>query len=324
MVLVIGQNSTWQNTYNIVHLKQGEVNRIHNFFFSAAGKGANVVRSLKVLEKRAHLLAYAGGVIGDKFKRACREDGLECSFIQIQNETRMCTTIIESTGKVTELVEPAPKISSRDRDVFLKLFTEKIKAADFLVITGTAINGELSDCYKNYIIEAKKLNIPVLLDSYRRHGEIALEASPEILKINKQEIEELTGRRSESLKDRISVYREIADKYGISWIVITKGAGGAEGWDGKEIIQACSHPIELINSIGSGDAFSAGFISSILDDMKETGVIDSFPANYSLERAVISGTAMGTANCMNIKPGYVENPVFKKICTEIDVKKFSI
>jgi len=328
MVLVIGQNSTWQKTCLLPQLKNGEVNRFDRVIFGASGKGVNVARGLELLAKKSHLLCYAGGINGDRFTNACKTEGLEGSFIPLEDETRICTTIIESSGRTTELIEPSPIVSNRARAAFKHKVLEKIPAAAFLAITGTALPAEPDECYKDYLIQAKSHNVPVLLDSYRRHGARALEAAPEILKVNQQEVEELTGKRLAAVASRFRVYKEMIEKFGIRWIIITKGAEGAEGCDGSKLVRASLPAVKAVNPIGSGDAFSAGIISSVLDEigkgMSEDSVIRNFPEAFSLERALKWGAAMGTANCLNINPGFVELPVLEKILEKVVVENVSI
>ncbi len=332
MVLVIGQNSTWQKTCLLPQLKRGEVNRIDRVIFGASGKGANVARGLNLLAKKPHLLGYTGGINGDRFISACKSDGLEGSFIPLEHETRICTTIIESSGRTTELIEPSPVASDQARAAFKQKFQEKIPAASFLAITGTALPAEPDECYKDYLIQAKNHNVPVLLDSYRRHGARALEAAPEILKVNEQEVEELAGKKLSGVaikvERRFRVYKEMIERFRVRWIIITKGALGAEGCDGSKLMRVSLPDVEAVNPIGSGDAFSAGIISSILDEIGEgmgkDSVIRNFPEAFSLNRALKWGAAMGTANCLNIKPGFVELPVLEKILARVVVENVSI
>lgn len=325
MVLVIGQNSTWQKTCLLEQLKSGEVNRIDRIIFRASGKGANVARGLKLLAKKPHLLGYTGNINGDRFINACKSEGLEGSFIPLEDETRICTTIIESSGRTTELIEPSPVVSDTSRAAFKRKVQEKIPAAAFLAITGTALPAEPDECYKDYLIQAKNHNVPVLLDSYRRHGARALEAAPEILKVNEQEIEELAGKKLTDTASRFKIYKAMIEKFGIKWIIITKGAEGAEGCDGSKLVRVSLPAVKAVNPIGSGDAFSSGIISSVLDEVGEAmgmdSVIRNFPEVFSLARALKWGAAMGTANCLNINPGFVELPVLKKILERVVVER---
>jgi len=303
MVLVVGQNSTWQNTYNLAGLKVGEVNRIDRVMASAAGKGANVVRALAALRKEGLLLAYAGGPNGKKFVDACAADGVKAEFTTIGRETRVCTTLIEGSGRSTELVEPAPPVSDAERAAFESSFERWIGKADFLVISGTAMGGEREDCYLRFVRAAHERGIAVLLDSYRAHGRLALEASPEILKINSHELAELTGLPAGTLPERSAASAAIMRDYGVRWVIITKGGDGAEGFDGDRSVALSPPAVPFVNAIGSGDSFTAGIVSHLLD-RHSTGRL--FPDGADLLEAIKLATAMGTANCMNWKPAWIE------------------
>ena len=225
MILVIGQNSTWQNTCNLPSLNPGAVNRIARVFASAAGKGANTVRALGLLGKEGRLLAYAGGPNGRKFMDACAVDGIASDFTTIERETRVCTTLIEDSGAVTELVEPAPAVAPAECKAFRDSFNRWIESASMVVISGTAMEGESPDCYLDQVRSAHAATIPALLDSYRSHGKRALEASREILKINAHELAATPGSR---LPLRLSALPPA----GGSW-PITACGGSSSRWAAK-------------------------------------------------------------------------------------------
>jgi len=303
VVLVIGQNSTWQNTYNLAGLNVGEVNRIDRVMASAAGKGANVVRALATLGKEGLLLAYAGGPNGKKFVEACAADGVRAEFTPIARETRVCTTVIEASGRSTELVEPAPPVGDAERAAFESSFERWIGRADFLVISGTAMAGEREECYLRFVRAAHERGIAVLLDSYRAHGRRALEASPEILKINTHELAELSGLPAGTIPERAAASAAIRRDYGVRWVIITKGGAGAEGFDGDSSVAATPPSVSFVNAIGSGDSFTAGIVSHLLD-RRSAGL--RFPDGADLLEAIKLATAMGTANCMSWKPAWIE------------------
>lgn len=302
MVLVIGQNSTWQNMYRFTTLRSGEVNRIVEVAASAAGKGANVVRALGLLGSPALLLAYAGGPNGRKFMDACARDGVAAEFTPTARETRVCTTLIESSGVITELVEPAPRIDAAERDAFHAAFDRRIDSARMLVIAGTAMDGESPDCYLRFVQEARRRGIPTLLDSYREHGKAALAAGPEILKVNAHELAEITGMPVATAGERGVACARIAAQFGVRWIIITRGAEGAESYDGRRSVVAATPAVKVVNTIGSGDSVTAGIVARLMRERSGA----PFPDGADIADALRLGVAAGTANCMTWKPGAFE------------------
>ncbi len=319
MVLVVGQNSTWQNSYTLRSLRTGAVNRISSVFASAAGKGANTVRALKRLGKAGLLLAYAGGPNGRKFTEACARDGIPAEFTVVAGETRVCTTLIEESGAITELVEPGPEIDTAEREAFQAAFDRRLGEADFLVIAGTAVAGETQDCYLRFARSAHERRLPVLLDSYREHGRLALSASPEILKINGFELAELSELPVSSVGERADACRALMDRFGVRWVIVTRGPDGAEGFDGRRSVAATPPRVEPVNTIGSGDSFTAGVVSSVMDQLagaKER----AFPDACDIAEAVRLGAAMGTANCLNVKPGWIEAGDLERVIERTTVR----
>ncbi|MQY77201.1 MAG: hypothetical protein GH155_06175, partial [Spirochaeta sp.] len=149
-------------------------------------------------------------------------------------------------------------------------------------------------------------------------------SAPEILKVNQQEVEELAGKKLADAASRFKVYKEMIERFRLGWIIITRGAEGAEGCDGSKLVRVSLPAVEAVNPIGSGDAFSAGTIASVLDEIGQGAVIRNFPEAFSLERTIKWGAAMGTANCLNINPGFVELPVLEKILARVVVENVSI
>jgi len=346
MVLVVGQNSVWQNTYRLRNLARGSVNRVEMVFRSAAGKGANVARALRFLGRDSYLIAYAGGPNGRKFVDACDADGIRSQMIEIGQETRICTTLIDGSGTITEIVEPAPAVTDAESLRFREAATSRIAGAAFLVVSGTAVKGESDDCYLRLIESAHKSGVPVLLDSYQAHGRLALDAGPEILKINGDELAELTGLPTKTASLRAEAARAIMNRYAVRWVIVTRGREGAEGFDEASAVAASAPHVDLVNAIGSGDSFTAGVVAHLLASQAhgsagadgpdsgahpgapgsepeglglQVGNREQFPWGAAIGEAVRIGTAMGTANCMNIKPAHIEQPDFERILAAVRV-----
>ena len=292
MIAVIGQNSTWQKTCFLERLDRGQVNRIRSLTWSAAGKGGNVTRVLAFLGEEPLAMGYAGGEAGRQYLDYLRGEGLSLEYQEIREETRVCTTLIEEDGTVTELIDPPPRITPREREGFRRLAEGAIARAALLVIGGTSVEGESDDCYRRFTESAHAVGVPVLLDSFRLHGRLALEAAPEILKINLHEFEQLTGRALADPAARRGAYREIRERHRLSWIVVTLGAAGVEGWDGERLVRAVPPAVKVRNSIGSGDAVTAGVVAGWLH-------------RRAFAEAVAEAAALGTANCLHPVPGVI-------------------
>ncbi|MBA7587372.1 hypothetical protein ES708_29401 [subsurface metagenome] len=61
------------------------------------------------------------------------------------------------------------------------------------------------------------------------------------------------------------------------------------------------------NPIGSGDAVTAGIAHTLL-------------RGQSLETALLRGTALGTANCLNLYPGRFERSEYEGLLEAVEVQ----
>ncbi len=307
MVLVVGHNLDWKKIFRISRMEMGQVNRLDFSEFFPSGKGANTARALNGLGEKALLLSYSGGDNGRRFRKAFKREGLHCRFVRTEGETRTCITILEDNEQTTELIEPAAAVSAAETKRFFRRFLKSLSAAKLLVIVGTSLPASPEDCYKRYVEEAKKRRIPTILDSYRLHGRAALEAEPEVLKINLAELENLEGERLSDPARRKAAFRQTVEKYNLRWIVITRGAKGSEGYDGSRYLGAVPPPVRSRNPIGSGDAVTAGIGWSLLH-------------GEDLEGALRRATALGTANCLNLYPGRIDQQDYEQLLEAVRVE----
>lgn len=312
MILVLGQNAAWQKTYLADPIDLGSVNRMREAYGSAAGKGANVARVVVGLGGSALLLSYAGGATGRRYTEACRSDGIDIRSVEIPGDTRTCTTLIEPSGRTTEIIEPAPRVTQGESEAYLEAFEQTIDDAAFLVISGTAVSGEPIERYRQYVETAHRAGVEVLLDSYRDHGREALFASPEVLKINADELSELTEMPTGTPEERLAACATLVDAYRIRWIIITLGKEGAEAYSEEAVVSATPPAVEAVNNIGSGDAFTAGVAAAVV----EAGSVEAAEIAEAVRRAV----ALGTANCRDLKPGRVDGDVYNDVLNRVELR----
>jgi tagatose 6-phosphate kinase len=320
MILIVGQNAAWQKVCVLSSLKVGEVNRVERVTAFPSSKGVNAARALACMGREAAVLCYAGGGTGDMFLRALRQEGIETDATPIAAETRVCVTCAEPGGHSTELIEPSPRIDAAESGAFRRRFLERIDAADVLALMGTMVAGEDQDRYRWFTEEARRRGVIVIMDAAGDQARRALEANPEVLKINQAELAELTGRSVDTAERRKEAYGELVRKYGVRWIFISRGASGMEGFDGRRLLFAAPPPVRVVNAIGSGDAACAGIAWRLSEAKRLPGgprdggrVSSPFDSPILFEETLRTAVAMGTANCLNEINGRILPEDFRKV-----------
>jgi fructokinase len=148
------------------------------------------------------------------------------------------------------------------------------------------------------IAKTKVLDINIRPPHFNRpHVECLLE-SADILKMNEAELELITGWFSQlnSTEDRIRIVQE---RFDIDTVIVTMGGDGALVIDKGKNFRHPGFPVDVVDTIGSGDAFLAGFIYQVLQHK---------PVQEALEFASAIGAFIATQRgaCPRYDPTQIE------------------
>ena len=283
-----------QRTLQFEVLRPGEVNRARSLRVSPAGKGVNVARVLNTLGVEVVVAGFSGGPGGAHLVAMLDELGIHHDFIQTQAPTRTCTTVVEGSGCVTELVEEAP-LPQVDEWAKLRSHVEtNLPAAGLLILAGALPPGADPLFYRDLVRCAADAGVPVLVDARGTTLTGTLACKPLLAKLNRHELAE-TGLDAKAL---------VAG--GASWALVTAGPDALEltghqgGWRyTPPVIRAC-------NPIGSGESVTAGIAASLLQ-------------GKAMPEAVQFGVACGTANALTWTPGELEPDTVRELLPHVEV-----
>ena len=125
--------------------------------------------------------------------------------------------------------------------------------------------------YATLVQQARQAGIRTLVDTYGPCLAAALEAGPEVVKMNRKECEEVTGKpldSAASIRDALAWI----PLTGVSLAAIMFGPRGmAAAWE-NQVTAWRPPPIQEVNPIGAGDAMAAGLIDALLCARAGTGL----------------------------------------------------
>jgi len=127
----------------------------------------------------------------------------------------------------------------------------------------------------------KLLDINLRKDCYDESSVVFSLGNADVLKLNEDEAHTL-GRMLKLRHDTLRGFCEdIVAEWGVEYCLVTLGENGAYGYagDGRQTY-APGYKVQLADSLGAGDAFSAGFVHQIL-------------RGNSLQEAVAFGNILG-------------------------------
>ena len=307
MILTITLNPSIDRRYNVKDFKRGKIFRTEDYEYTIGGKGINVSKVIKSFGEEIMATGFLGGNSGKCILDGLDEMNIERNFIKISGETRSCLAIISNDGSQTEILETGPLISENEKNKFLELYEKLLDKVDIICASGSLPKGLDSSIYSELIKIAKKKNKKFLLDTSGEALKLGIEASPFLIKPNKEELENLLGYSMDSEEKLINAGRFLLNK-GIEIVVISLGEKGALLFNGNYIYRANLPSIKAINPVGSGDAMIGGMAVGL-------------SKNYDYENIIRLGTACGTANAMESETGKVDQNNLKKIIEKINIHK---
>jgi fructokinase len=113
----------------------------------------------------------------------------------------------------------------------------------------------------------KLLDINLRKDCYSLETVIYSLKKADILKLNEDELYQIAKMLDIAGSDALSLCEDIMEKWSLKCCVVTLGEKGAFALSQKgERVYVPGYRIELADSVGAGDAFTAGFAYCVLRD----------------------------------------------------------
>lgn len=300
--LTISLNPTLQKTLVFKAVKLNEVNRCTEQFLDVSGKGINVSRVLIQLNEAVNYLTLIGGRDQELFLSMAAQDGIQCYTVDSGIDIRWCYTMIDlNNNTTTELIETTKSVSEETEIKIWQLFEELLSGSHTVIITGTKANGLSDIIYPKMVQAAKCRGKRVILDLKGADLVNCITYQPDIIKPNLAEfvatffeidVHSEADSFSEFMPQIKEKMLELYQEYGITTI-LTRGKDGVIYLDDGQIIEKLAYKIKPINTIGCGDAFTAGFAASWYRD-------------GCLEQAIIKGMECATQNALQIRPGVIK------------------
>ncbi len=266
-LLVLSLSSVWERGVFFPRFSLGAVNRAAEHWEYPAGKGTNLCRAVRCLrdsDVQTILLTTAGGLRGQRFLEACRDEGLFFHGISCRGETRVCTNILVAGQSMTEMVEESPPLSPEEQEKFLTALEQTLPDADGVALAGNFPPETPGEFPRRIAQMVAARGLPLFLDHWRHFPVMAQECPKRLtLKINAEELRKLTG-----VQEIPRAMEELCQRYPGLTLGVTDGA--ADGWllgPGMARPEAFSIPrVENpVNPLGAGDTASGVFFAQLLD-----------------------------------------------------------
>jgi 1-phosphofructokinase family hexose kinase len=267
MIITVTLNAAIDRTLVVPNFKLGRRHRAVEQTAMAGGKGVNVARALKALGQPVIATGVAGGPTGTRIIEHLTEEAILSDFTRIREESRTSTAVADPTsGEQTEINERGPKVTEAELELFVDKLLYLAKGAEVCVFAGSLPRGVDVSLYARLVAEVRSLGVTTVLDSEGEPLRLGTRSGPSVVTPNELEAEEIVGHEFSDEDDRRNAVRQMVE-LGAGEAVMTRPDGClglVEAGDGSpaRLVQASLDPLEPVSSVGSGDAFLAGYVAA--------------------------------------------------------------
>ncbi len=265
MILTVTLNAALDKTLEVPNFKPGRRHRTVDQTTMPGGKGVNIARAIKRLGQPVIATGLAGGATGTRIVDALTEESILNSFVRIREESRTNTAVLDPTnGQHTEINERGPSISAQELELFRDKLLYLAQGASMCVFAGSLPRGVDAGVYGELIREVRKLGVVTMIDTDGDPLRLSVRAEPDVVSPNELEAEELVGHEFNDVDDRAEAVLEMT-RLGAREAIMTvpDGCYACVLEDGVPAVHRVRvEEQEARSSIGSGDAFLAGYVAA--------------------------------------------------------------
>lgn len=230
-----------------------------------AGATVNVAYHLKKMGIQSFIISSVGDdFLGSELLKVIKKWGIDSTFCQKDNTFPTGKVIAKVDTFLQEVSYDIQEPVAWDFIVFEKDQTEIIKSTDGLLFQSLTARNEISrktlyslleySCYKIFDV-----NLRPPFYSEKIIKELLKKA--DLIKMSISELYEIVSWfKKERISEKDAVHFLKENLY-LKEVLISKGRYGASYYGNDKLYESLGIPINVKDSIGSGDAFLAGFLS---------------------------------------------------------------
>jgi len=229
-----------------------------------SGKGVNVALALHGVGAPVRAVLPVGGPEGQEIVARLSDLGLHTVGVPIAGTVRSNISLVEADGRSTKVNEPGPHLSDAEVDALCA--AALTQDADWVLWAGSLPEGFAPARLAAAVAEARAHGLRVAVDASGAALSAVLAGRPQdvphLVKPNVDELAEVLDVRLATLGDVVAAAREVLRR-GVHTVLVSLGGDGALLVDVElpEPLHGAAPVRRVVNTIGAGDAFLAGYLA---------------------------------------------------------------
>jgi 1-phosphofructokinase family hexose kinase len=318
MIITVTLNAAIDKTLAVPSFRLGRRHRAVEQASMAGGKGVNVARALKALGRPVIATGFVGGHTGTRIVEQLTDEAILSDFVRIREESRMSTAVIDPTsGEQTEINERGPAVSPAELELFVDKLLYLAQGAALCIFSGSLPHGVDHGVYARLVEELRRLGVTTVLDCEGEPLRRAVRAQPSVVAPNEIEAEELVGHEFADDDDRRTAMREMV-AMGAREAIMTLADGclaldcdDSDSTRPRRLSRASLEPLEPVSSVGSGDAFLAGYVAARYEGRPN-------------EECLRFGVACGAESTQHFGAGVLDPREVDRLAAEVEIETLDV
>jgi 1-phosphofructokinase/tagatose 6-phosphate kinase len=316
VIITVTLNAAIDKTLEVPNFRLGRRHRSVEQRTMAGGKGVNVARAIKRLGQPVVATGFAGGGTGTRIVEQLTDESILNDFVRIREESRTNTAVLDpTTGEQTEINEPGPEVAPAEVELFVDKLLYLAQGAQMVVFAGSLPRGIDVGLYADLVRELRRLGVTTVLDTDGEALRQAVRAEPAVISPNVEEAEELVGHEFNDDDDRLWAVAEMA-QLGARDAIMTMPDGvfartaPEDGGSDPSLfrVRLGEGTIEPRATVGSGDAFLAGFVAARYN-------------GRSTEQCLVYGVACGAESTRHLGAGLIDPGQVERLLDDVEIER---
>src|SRR5436190_15904396 len=191
MIVCAAASPSVDKLFVVERLEAGAVHRPREFLQLPGGKAINVARAAITLGGEVEIVGLAGGHAGRWRTEVTEAEGISARFVLCGSETRASLSVLDLERELlTEFYEAGGPVDPAEWQAFSAAVASALGPGDWLAISGSTPRDAPADGYAELVAQAHAAGARAAIDARGPALALALEAAPEVVKVNAAEAAE--------------------------------------------------------------------------------------------------------------------------------------
>jgi 1-phosphofructokinase family hexose kinase len=266
VIITVTPNAAVDKTLTVPNFQTGFRHRASESLTLPGGKGVNIARALKGLGEPVVVTGLVGGRAGQQIVEGLQRENILHDFVHIAGESRTSTAVVDPTTTTqTEIIEYGPVVTPPEVAALLDKIEYLARGSRYVLLAGSLPRKMSEDFYAAVVQRVRRQRCFVVLDSAGEPLRLGVRGRPHLVTPNLREAEDLVGHEFHDDQDIADATGMICE-YGARNVIIKTTHGCVARFQigrRQRVFKASIPALEsLVSTVGSGDAFLAGFISA--------------------------------------------------------------